>query len=68
MHTRNLLRKAFCYNRQLVWDRQDNHEPIVSRAALGSLLVKLSHQPPAEVLKAAKELGINLVEVGIHAC
>jgi len=68
MRTRHLMAKVFCHRRSRLWDMQDNIEPTITRTALSSLLVKLSHQPPAEVHQAAKELGINLVEVGLHAC
>jgi hypothetical protein len=68
MRTRNLVAKAYCYRRQVAWDMQDNREPIVSKTTITALQAALLAQPPAEVMKAAQELGITLAEVGFHVC
>jgi hypothetical protein len=68
MRTRHLLAKTFCYQRQLRWDSQDNIEPLISLVELKTLQSELRHRPPVELQRAAHDLGINLAEVGLHAC
>lgn len=68
MRTRNLLAKTFCYQRQLAWDTRDGLKPLVSPVELKTLQSELRHRPTIELQRAAQELGLNLAEVGFHAC
>lgn len=68
MCTRNLVAKAFCYRRQLLWDLQDGRTPIINPATIETLQIAVRNRPPLELQRAAHDLGINLAEVGLHEC
>jgi hypothetical protein len=60
MLTRNLLAKTFCYQRQRAWDTQDGLESFISSGTITRLQAELHKRPIAELMQAAKELGITL--------
>ena len=68
MTTRNLVAKAFCFSREIIWAHADHREPRINPNTIGELKAELQKRPNIEVHQAAQELGINLAQVGLHVC
>jgi hypothetical protein len=65
MRTRNLLAKTFCYQRQLAWGLQEGFGPLINPTIVQCLQSELRHRPPAELERAANDLGIRLDSINV---
>ena len=68
MRTRNLMAKAFCWQRQARWGLKEGFGPIISPVELKTLQSELRHRPPAELQQAAAQLGIDLAGLKLYEC